>query len=31
MKLDLLGRGYSGDDIRNMTPLQAHEILYGDK
>jgi len=27
MKLDLLGLGYKMDDIKNMTPMQAHEIL----
>ena len=27
MKADLAARGYSSDDIRNMTPMQANEAL----
>jgi hypothetical protein len=27
MKLDLLDKGYKMEDIKKMTPAEAHEIL----
>ena len=27
MKMDLMDMGYSMKDIKNMTPLEAHQIL----